>query len=747
MKKLVIVESPAKVKTISKYLGANYIVKASMGHIVDLPSNELAVDTLKKYEPKYVVTKNKVIKELRSKLDGVDTLIIATDPDREGEAIGWHVAQRLKVIDKRGKQKDKDRKIERIVFTSITKDAIEDAIKKTRKIDMNLVDAQQARRVLDRLVGYKLSPLIWQKIRYGLSAGRVQSVAVRLIVDRERERDAFDPEEFWNITADVSEKKSKKKLETIIILNEKKDDNDDESDEKIEYQFIKFILDKIDGKAAKISDQKTSYQIIQKIGEKPWIVEKIEKKNSFRNPQAPFITSTLQQASANKFGYSAKKTMSIAQKLYEQGFITYMRTDSPTITSSEVTKIRSYIKKTHGEKYLNEKVVEFKSKSKNAQEAHEAIRTTSHGKSSSDHKLQDEYAKLYDLIRSRTLASQMKSATIEVNSIFIQIDNYTFKAQGERLTFDGFLKVYPEKFAENALPELKEGQEIYPDKIFGLQRFTKPPARYTEATLIKALEKFGVGRPSTYASIVSTILSRKYVEKEARYFFPTDTGKVVNRLLEKYFDNIVDHGFTAKMEDSLDDIADGKIDWIKVVDDFYKPFEKKVLDGTKNIKKDEFTVLAKAPKNIKCPVCKSSMVVKLSRFGTFYSCSKFPECKGMLDIDGKSDEQKQKETIERINSDEFKASYEPSPKTEDGKDYILKKGRFGEFWAHPDYPKKKDIKPLVLVKAKILEIYGEPPKTDDGKDYILKKGRFGEFWAHPDYPKIKDIKRISKKEN
>lgn len=740
-KTLLIVESPAKVKTISKYLGPDYIVKASMGHVADLPSSDLAVDVENKFEPKYEVTKQKVVKELKSYINDVDRLIIATDPDREGEAIGWHVAQRLKVIDKNGKLKDKTKTIQRIVFTSITKEAVNDAIKHPREIDMFLVDAQQARRVLDRLVGYKLSPLLWTKIRFGLSAGRVQSVAVKLIVDREKERDKFNAEEYWFLYADLADKKQKN---VKISINKLENEDEEDEDTKIEFKFIKFQLDKIDGKSASVKNEKESKKIMDVIKDKEWVIEKIEKKISKRNPKAPFITSTLQQTAANKFGYSAKKTMMIAQKLYEAGHITYMRTDSITIAPNEVTKIRNYIKSEFGDKYLNPSTGNYKNSSKNAQEAHEAIRATNPAKTSAMLKLKDEQIKLYDLIRTRAIASQMTSAQIEVNNIYTKVDNYTFKATGERMIFEGYLKVYQERFSENVLPVLAEGQNLFPDSIIGEQRFTKPPARYTEATLIKTLEKFGVGRPSTYASIVSTILGRKYVEKDGKYFFPTDTGKVVNALLAKYFDNIVDVGFTAKMEDDLDEVADGKVDWRELMKDFYNPFIKKIEDGSKKIQKDEFTVLAEAPENIKCPVCGLSMVVKLSRYGKFYSCKNFPECKGMLDIEGKSEEQRIKEMEERKNSQEFKDSYEESPKTEDGRDYILKNGRFGEFWAHPDYPKKKDIKALVLRHEKIVEIYGEPPKTDDGKYYQLKKGKFGEFWAHPDYPKVKDIKKIQK---
>jgi DNA topoisomerase-1 len=338
----------------------------------------------------------------------------------------------------------------------------------------------------------------------------------------------------------------------------------------------------------------------------------------------------------------------------------------------------------------------------------------------------------------------MPPAEIENIKVRVLAGDYQFKADGSRITFDGFTKVYYIRFSENILPKFKKGDKVYPFMILGEQNFTKPPARYSEATLIKELEQHGIGRPSTYASIVSTILSRKYVEKIGKYFKPTPTGKVVNKLLVKYFNDIVDLGFTAEMESKLDKIAEGEEEWTEVIEEFYKPFEKELEKGEKNISKEEFTVLGKAPDNIKCPECGSPMVIKLSRYGTFYSCKKFPDCKGMRDMEGKTDEEKQNELQKKAKSKEFKEKYQPAPKTEDGRDYLLKSGKYGEFWAHPDYPKKKDIKSLQLKPDKIREIYGEPPKTEDGRDYLLKNGRYGEFWAHPDYPKKKDIKKIKK---
>lgn len=733
MKSLVIVESPAKVKTISKYLGKDFVVKASMGHVVDLPKKEIGIDPEKKYKPKYIITNTKALNNLKQDIDKFDRIIIASDPDREGEAIGWHVAQKLKVIDKNGKPIDPKKKVERITFTSITKDAVNEAINKPRTIDMDLVNAQQTRRIVDRLVGYKLSPLLWKKIQFGLSAGRVQSVAVKLIVDREREREAFKNEEYWSLDAYLQQDKSDSKNKIVII--KKGDEKNDE------IEGIKFVY----------SPAKKSIKLLQKDVEKvsnnvvneKWIIESIESKEVKRFAKPPFMTSTLQQSASNKMGYSAKRTMQIAQKLYEKGIITYMRTDSVNIESKEADKIQKFIDKKWGKKYLNSAIA-FKSSNKNAQEAHEAIRPTDISLDAQAAKLEGDEEKLYNLIRFRTLASFMTPAVLDAQTVKIKVGEYYFTANGQSIKFDGFLKVYPEKVVENELPVLEKAQELFLNKLINTQHFTEPPARYSEATLIKTLEKFGIGRPSTYAPIISTIQARKYVEKEGRYFKPTDIARLVTDMLSKYFESIVDTGFTAQMEEELDQIAEGKMDWVKYLDKFYNPFEEKVVGGEKNIKRDEFTVLGDAPKDIKCPVCGSPMVIKISRFGKFYSCTKFPDCKGMRSIDGKTDEEKAKEMNDRINSQEFKDSYEPAPQTEDGKPFILKTGRYGEFWAHPNYPKVKDARPLVLKRHKLEEIYGEIPKTKDGKDFELKKGRYGEFWAHPDYPKVKEIIKIKK---
>lgn len=728
---LVIVESPAKAKTIGKYLGKDYKVIASKGHVVDLPKSQLGINVDKDFAPEYVVTNAKSLKEIKQAFKKADKLVLAVDSDREGEAIGWHIAQQLGVIDKKGNKKKSTKDVERITFTEITKEAIQSALKQKHNININLVDAQQARRVLDRLVGYKLSPLLWTKIRYGLSAGRVQSVALRLIVDREDERDAFNPEEFWNVTAYLNEKKSTSKPRELIV----------KKDEEVDLQQIidiPFKLTKISNKKSEIGNEKLLKSTINGLLERKWIISDIETKNTKRNPRPPFITSTLQQTSANKFGYSAKQTMRLAQNLYEKGYITYMRTDSLSLSSKAVDQIRTFVRKRFGEDFMSEKARVYKSSSKNSQEAHEAIRPSDVKVLAEDINLDGKHQKLYRLIWERAVATQMKEALVETIKVNVEIDNLLFQATGSRLLYPGYLKVYSEKFAEVELPKLEKGQELFLSTLLSEQKFTEPPARFTEATLIKALEKNGIGRPSTYAPIISTISSRNYIEKEDRYLVPTDTGKVVIKLLSKHFQEIVDLDFTAKVEDKLDDVAAGKQDWVETIRDFYVPFAKNLEKKKDELKKEDFTVLGKSKE--KCPVCGKNMVIKLSRYGKFYSCVDFPKCQGMKSMD--EDELKKID----LNSEDFKSKYQPAPKTEDGRDYEFKKGRFGYFWAHPDYPKVKDAKPLELSKEFFKKVYGITPKAKDGSKMILRRGRFGEFWAHPNYPEIKEVQRINAKE-
>lgn len=734
--KLVIVESPSKAKTINKYLGKDYIVKASKGHVVDLPKSKLGIDIENGFAPDYQVTNNKSLQEIKKSFKDAESLILAVDLDREGEAIGWHIAKELNLIDNNGKPKGK-KNIQRIVFSEITKEAINEAIKSPREIDINLVNAQQARRILDRLVGYKLSPLLWKKIQYGLSAGRVQSVALRLVVEREEERNKFKPEEYWSVEADLT--KTQKKQNPKIVFKEV--DNKNSADSNVKKEEIKsigtlFALSKIDGKTVKIKSREDAESITEIIAGKSIQVEKVQEDLSSQNPRPPFITSTLQQAGVNVLGFSAKKTMQVAQKLYESGYITYMRTDSLNMSNIAITSGEKYIKEVYGSKYLPESRRYYKNKNKNAQEAHECIRPVDFFSNSTKLSLEGDEKKVYDLVWKRALSSIMASARVKNVSVTAKVQKYELKATGSQIVFDGYLKVYPEKIGNKILPDFKEEEKLYPDSIEAKQHFTEPPARYSEASLIKKMELLGIGRPSTYATIISTIISRKYVESVNKYLRPTDVGVVVNKLLTKYFMDIVDYDFTRTMEENLDNVAEGKIQWQELLGSFYKPFEKNILEKEKTIARSEFTELGTSEE--KCTECGSKMVIKLGKYGKFLSCSRYPECKGMKTLE---EEDSNQNGIADVMEKGF---YQAPPKAEDGRLYLLKKGRYGSFWAHPDYPKVKDAKPLVLTKEGLLSKYGEIPQTEDGREFLLKKGKFGEFWAHPDYPEVKEIRRIKK---
>ncbi len=728
---LVIVESPSKAKTINKYLGKDYKVIASKGHVVDLPKSNLGIDVEHDFKPEYIVTNKTSLSLIKKAYKDSDKLILAVDLDREGEAIGWHIARELKAIDSDNKLKGK-KPLERIVFSEISKDAIEEAINNPRQIDINLVNAQQGRRLLDRIVGYKLSPLLWKKISFGLSAGRVQSVALRLIVEKEDERNKFKKDEYWDIVSNLSKTKTAKPTTLYKEINEEeKEEEGEEEKVKLVKGVIPFSLMKIDGKKAELENVDKVKKIVKELEKEKWIVSSIESKNEKRNTRPPFITSTLQQSGVNKLGFTSKRTMSAAQKLYEMGHITYMRTDSLSISKKALDEIRSYISKKIGEEYLPEISKGYKSKS-SAQEAHECIRPVDVSKTSNELDLDGDLKRIYDLIWQRTLASQMNDAIFEVSNVDIKVDKYLFRSNGRRVLFDGYLKVYNEVLNEVTLPKLDIGEELFLNSLIGSQHFTQPPARYSEATLIKKLEELNIGRPSTYSSIISTILSRKYVEKEGKYLYSTDIGIAVNSLLVKYFSNIVDYSFTANMEDDLDRVAEGKKDWVKMLKDFYFPLIDQIKEKEESLKRDEFKVLGKSDK--KCPECGKEMVIKLGRYGRFYSCVDFPKCKGMLPYEGNNN-----------NNETFDLSkYEEAPKSEDGREYVVKAGRFGSFWAHPDYPKVKDAKPFVLKREFLIEMYGKPPLTEDKREYLLKKGRFGFFWAHPDYPKVKDIVRVKK---
>jgi DNA topoisomerase I len=732
--KLVVVESPAKAKTIEKYLGKGYRVIASKGHVIDLPQSELGIDIENKFKPKYV-TKNKAsLDNIKKEFKNADELILAVDPDREGEAIGWHIARALKIIKSNGQKASADKPLSRIVFTEITKDAVNLAVKNPRQIDMNLVNAQQTRRILDRLVGYQLSPLLWKKMMYGLSAGRVQSVALRLVVEKELEREAFKSEEYWNLFSlldtrkvDVApEVKLVKKAETDAVEVPEKDPG------------LRFTLTTFKDKKYRIASETEVNKVIATVKDKAWIIADVNSKAAKRSPNPPLNTSTLQQTAANILGMGASRTMKIAQQLYEHGFITYMRTDSFSLSAQAVTAIRGFIAQEFGKNYIPASPRFYKTKSKVAQEAHEAIRPTDIGKTPQTSGLSGEQLRLYEVIWKRTVACQMADALIENGTIRIKVGDYGFELTGLKLVFPGFLAVKADKVKEVELPELKAGQELYLLGINAEQKFTDPPARYSEATLIKALEANGIGRPSTYAPILTNIVSKKYIEKEGKYLAPTLLGRALSRLLVDHFSTIMDIKFTAGMEDDLDNIANGEVDWLKFLKDFYSGFEKALTKGGKNIKKENYLILGTSEE--KCPTCGKVMQIKLGRFSPFLSCVDFPKCKGMLSMASKIEDQ-----ID-IENEDFKSKYKTPPQTDDGRAYSLKKSRFGFFWAHPDYPKVKDTQSLELQDGMVATLFGITPVADDGKQMQLRRSRFGYFWAHPDYPQVKQIRKIDNKQ-
>ncbi len=613
--KLVIVESPTKANTISNFLEKDYTIESSYGHVRDLPKSKLAIDVEKNFEPQYIIPKKaqKTVTRLKHALEEADTLILATDEDREGEAIAWHLLKALKVDDY-----ENLKNIQRIAFHEITKDAIEGALKNPRQIDMNLVNAQQARRILDRLVGYKLSPFLWKKLMRGLSAGRVQSVALRIIVDREREILAFKPEIFWKIIAELTVKGAKAALEAILV--------------------------KINGKSIPLpglKDKKEVENIVKDLKKSDFKVKEIESRAMERKPLPPFTTSTLQQTAWQFFHFSAKKTMVVSQQLYEGinlkkegsiGLITYMRTDSVNIAEEALNSAKKFLKENLGEKYALAGPRRFKTKSRTSQEAHEAVRPTSPFRTPESIKenLTAEQYKLYKLIWQRFVASQMPNAIFEQTSIVTEASQsskkeiYTLQSNGSILKFDGYLKIYPVKIEDRVLPELKKDAELTAKKIEANEHQTEPPSRYTEASLVKILEKLGIGRPSTYAPIMSTIAERGYVTKDVqKRFLPTEIGEKVVDLLVGNFPEIVDVNFTANMENDLDEIAENKKDWISVLKNFYAPFEKNLEEKYESVEKQDLT----QPANELCEKCGKPMVIRFGRFGKFIACSGFPECK------------------------------------------------------------------------------------------------------------------------
>ncbi len=608
--KLVIVESPAKANTIKKFLGGNTKVVASMGHIRDLPKSKLGVDIEHDFEPEYINIRGKgdLIKSLKKDAKQAKKVYIATDPDREGEAIAWHLAYILK---------DEKNKISRVTFNEITKNAVQKAIKEPRNIDMNVVDAQQARRVLDRIVGYKMSPLLWKKVKRGLSAGRVQSVAVKLIVDRENEIEGFKPEEYWNIYAKLKDEKTKKQFEARFYgKNEKK---------------------------LEIHSKQETDEVLEGIKNAKYIVSEVKKGEKKRTPAPPFTTSTMQQEASRKLGFTLKKTMSVAQGLYEGvripekgtvGLITYMRTDSTRISDVARAAAKEYIVKNYGEKYYENR---YYKTNKEAQDAHEAIRPTYIDVNPEDIKdviTKDQY-KLYKLIYNRFMASQMANAIYDTMAVNIKANEYDFKANGQTIKFKGFMTLYvegtdaKEVVEDGMLPELEEGNTEKLVELDPKQSFTEPPARYTEASLVKALEEKGIGRPSTYSPTITTILERRYIEKVQKQLMPTELGKIVNKLLTENFTDVINVEFTAKIENEFDEISEGKAEWKKMIRDFYGPFS---IELDKVEKELEHVELVDEVSDVPCEKCGRMMVYKYGKYGKFLACPGYPECKNAKPI-------------------------------------------------------------------------------------------------------------------
>lgn len=712
---LVVVESPAKAKTLYKILGKGFTIKASIGHIKDLPEKELGVDEKNDFKPTYVVIpgKEKIIKELKKASKDADAIFLAPDPDREGEAIAWHIASEIK------EPKTRNGKIYRITFNEITQRAVKEAIKNPGRIDMKKVDAQQARRVLDRLVGYKLSPLLWKKVRKGLSAGRVQSVTVKLIVDRDRDIKAFKPEEYWSINAEFEGSK----LPSFWSRLHKIHQHIAQEQSGVNNRFL-------------IPDENISRTIVDDLQNKKFILSKIEQKRKRRLPYAPFITSTLQQEAARKLRFSAKKTIMVAQQLYEGielaeegavGLITYMRTDSFRVASEVQEWAREFISKTFGKDYIPEKPPFYKSKA-SAQEAHEAIRPTYPERTPKDVKqflTRDQYT-LYVLIWNRFISSQMSPAQLEQTTFTILNHDdsevkYEFRASGTAVRFDGFMAFYTEGKDETEeeegliLPVLKEGEMLRLMNLQPKQHFTQPLPQYTEATLIKALEEKGIGRPSTYATILSTIQDRKYAHKINGKFAPTDLGIIVNDFLVEKFPELMNIDFTAKMEDELDRIEEGNMKWITVVKDFYVPFSNDLAEVEKTkgkIKPQDI------PTDVTCEKCGLPMVIRWGRHGRFLACSGFPECKNTKPF--------QPESTKSNGQSSEKISQETGETCEKcGSPMVIKMGRYGKFIACSRYPECKNAKPLSTgFKC-----------PQDGGDIVERRSKRGKpFWSCGNYP-------------
>lgn len=701
-KNLVIVESPAKAKTIKRYLGKGFEVLASYGHMRDLIPKEGAIDTNNDFQMTYqtIERSRPHIQKIEKALASAEHLWLATDPDREGEAIAWHICELL-----RGKRRLVKKEVSRVVFHEITKSAIKSAVDQPRDINMDLVNAQQARRALDYLVGFNLSPLLWRKIRPGLSAGRVQSPALRMIVEREEAIEAFKSREYWTIAAELSAKDQKfsakltrynnEKLEQFSITNEKQ--------------------------ATKAKDE------LSKKANGELLVSKVEKKQRKRNPAAPFITSTLQQEAARKLGFTAQRTMRAAQQLYEAGLITYMRTDSTNLAKEAIEDLRDYIGKNYDKGDLPKEPRVFKTKSKNAQEAHEAIRPTSVFNTIDKLSLEEvDQKKLYQLIWKRTLASQMSQALIDMVAVDLSCgEGNMFRANGSVIAKPGFMRVYlemgdDEKTSddkEKMLPVMEEGDRIPLKEVLPQQHFTEPPPRFTEASLIKSLEENDIGRPSTYASIIATLKNREYVTVDQKRFRPTDVGRVVNKFLTNYFTQYIDYDFTAKLEDELDSVARGEEAWVPLLEKFWKPFKTRVDDTMENVKRSD-VVQEKIEEN--CPKCDKQLSLRLGRNGRFIGCSGFPECDYTRSVDGDDSDGQVNEEVGRDCSD-------------CGKPLVIKHGRYGKFIGCSGYPDCRHIEPLN--KPKDTEV--ACPKCKKGT-MLERKSRKGKvFYSCSKYPDCK----------
>lgn len=722
-KSLVIVESPAKAKTIGKYLGKNFTVKASLGHVKDLPKNDIAVDVERSFRPTYVVIegKKKLIDELKKAAKDVDAIYLAADPDREGEAICAHLQEELQP--KRGSATT----IRRVTFNEITPSAVKRAFDHPRPVDVNLVDAQQARRILDRLVGYKISPLLWDKVRRGLSAGRVQTVALRLIVDRENEIRRFKKEEYWSIEVHLNAKKA---------------------------PVLKASLVKRGDKNIEIPDQAASDAIVKALEGTRYTVGSVVTKEKRRHAVPPFITSTLQQESARKLKFSVKRTMIIAQRLYEGvelgkegsvGLITYMRTDSTRVSEDALTDVRGLIRERFGEQYLPETPNFYKTK-KAAQDAHEAIRPSSAMRAPElvAKYLGEDELKLYRLIWMRFVASQMTSAvfdqtTIEVNAPGKDGSDYLLRATGSVPKFDGFLAVYEEgkdqKDTEddelkNRLPQVEEGESLKFKSIHPEQHFTEPPPRFNEATLVKELEADGVGRPSTYAAILSTIQEREYVTKTGGKFLPTELGEIVTELLVESFDDIFDVRYTARMEEELDEIEEGKLDWVEAMTDFYKRLSKDIAEAERSMRDIK---RMEEPTDEKCQKCGLPMVIKWGKHGRFLACTGYPDCTGTRELPKAPGENGEGGVeLAEEGAEEYCVNC--------GRPMVLKKGRFGTFYACSGYPDCKTTRQLGQAEKK-PDVALEEKCPQCGHHLVVKQGRFGEFTACSNYPKCRYIKQ------